>query len=283
MEPLISVLMTAYNREKYIGEAIESVLASRYQNFELIIVDDASTDKTVEIAKSYADQDNRIRIYVNEQNLGQFPNRNKASEYARGEFIYYADSDDIILKDGISRIVQIMTQFPEVGIGMFCPHVPEIMKIESKRGVYKHFFERPFLTIGPTGTILRRDFFYKIGKYPVDLGVPGDMYFNLKACCHSPIVLIPFAFFKYRIHAQQEMNNKYDYLYNNYKYLNRALEELPLRLDPEELKWLDKKNKRRFVVNITSYFFKTLSFRKTGLAIQKADFSLKDALKGILN
>ena len=64
--PLVSVLMTAYNREKYIAEAIESVLASTYTNFELIIVDDCSTDKTVEIAKSYEVKDNRIKVYIND-------------------------------------------------------------------------------------------------------------------------------------------------------------------------------------------------------------------------
>ena len=59
--PLVSVLMTAYNREKYIAEAIESVLASTYKNFELIIVDDCSKDKTVEIARRYAKKDQRIK------------------------------------------------------------------------------------------------------------------------------------------------------------------------------------------------------------------------------
>lgn len=59
--PMVSVLMTAYNREKYISEAIESVLESSYNDFELVIVDDCSSDKTVEIAKQFEAKDNRVR------------------------------------------------------------------------------------------------------------------------------------------------------------------------------------------------------------------------------
>ena len=65
---LVSILMTAYNRQQFISEAIESVLASTFQNWELIIVDDASKDNTVSIAKSYADKDQRIKVYINENN-----------------------------------------------------------------------------------------------------------------------------------------------------------------------------------------------------------------------
>src|SRR5258705_9727856 len=97
-QPFVSVLMTAYNREKYIGEAIKSVLASGYTNFELIIVDDCSGDNTVTIAKTFEQRDARIKVYVNEKNLGDYPNRNKAAGYENGEFIMYLDSDDPILK-----------------------------------------------------------------------------------------------------------------------------------------------------------------------------------------
>ena len=65
-QPLVSVLMTAYNRELLIAEAIDSVLASTYQNFELIISDDASSDNTFKIANEFAARDSRIKIWVNE-------------------------------------------------------------------------------------------------------------------------------------------------------------------------------------------------------------------------
>ena len=64
-QPLVSVLMTAYNREKYISEAIESVLSSTFKNFELIIVDDGSVDNTVKIARGYELKDSRIKVFTN--------------------------------------------------------------------------------------------------------------------------------------------------------------------------------------------------------------------------
>ena len=91
--------MTAYNREQYIAEAIESVLASTFQDFELIIVDDCSTDATVTIARKYEQQNIRIKVYVNEVNLGQFKNRNKAVSFANGTYIKFFDSDDIMNSD----------------------------------------------------------------------------------------------------------------------------------------------------------------------------------------
>lgn len=279
--PLVSVLMTAYNREKFIGEAIESVLASTYHNFELIIVDDGSRDRTVEIARGYQKQDTRIKVFVNERNLGQFPNRNKAAEYATGEFVMYVDSDDKILENGMSSLVEVMLQNPSSSFGMQCRNVKEVCVLPSKTAIWNHFFLSPFLVHGPGATILKRNFLCSIGKYPVEYGIPGDMYFNLKACCYSPITLIPFDFMFYRIHGDQELSNTYDYLYNNFKYLNEALKILPLGLKKEEIEWLNNKNKRRFSFNIIQYFFKTLNVKKTLLAIRLAKFSFHDFITGV--
>ncbi|HEY4875342.1 MAG TPA: glycosyltransferase family 2 protein, partial [Puia sp.] len=113
--PLVSVLMTAYNREKYIAQAIESVLASSYKNFELIIVDDCSSDNTIEIAKKYQQQDSRIKVHVNEKNLGDYPNRNKAASYAKGKYLKYVDADDYIYPAGLELLIQMMAKFQNAG------------------------------------------------------------------------------------------------------------------------------------------------------------------------
>ncbi|MES2849857.1 MAG: glycosyltransferase family 2 protein, partial [Bacteroidota bacterium] len=88
-KPLVSVLITAYNREKLIVETLESVLECTYKNIEIIIVDDGSKDNTLSVIKEFAEKDSRIRYYQNEKNLGDYPNRNKAASYARGEYIAY--------------------------------------------------------------------------------------------------------------------------------------------------------------------------------------------------
>src|SRR5258708_2657866 len=106
--PLVSVLTTAYNREKYLAECIESVLASTFRDYEHIIVDDQSTDRTYEIALTYAKKDSRIRVYRNEKNLGDYPNRNCAASYATGKYIKYIDADDYVYPHGLAVIVRMM-------------------------------------------------------------------------------------------------------------------------------------------------------------------------------
>ena len=144
-QPLVSVLMTAYNREKFIGEAIESVLASTYANFELIIVDDGSSDTTVSIAKSYAVKDERIKIYINEKNIGDYNNRNKAAGYANGKYIKYVDSDDIIYPESLSIFVQSMEKFPEAAVGIMSSQgqdeQPFPFLMQPQEAYYYHFYK----------------------------------------------------------------------------------------------------------------------------------------------
>lgn len=117
-KPLVSVLMTAFNREKYIAEAMESVLMSYYTNFELIVVDDCSIDNTVQIAKKYEQIDSRVKVYINETNLGDYPNRNKAASYATGKYIKYLDSDDVMYPHCLDVMVRSMEAFPNAGFGL---------------------------------------------------------------------------------------------------------------------------------------------------------------------
>ena len=94
-QPLVSVIMPCYNSEKYIAEAIRSVVAQTYSNWELLIFDDGSTDHTAEIALAFEADDPRIFFYRNQYNLGVARTRNQGIEIARGEWIALIDSDDI--------------------------------------------------------------------------------------------------------------------------------------------------------------------------------------------
>lgn len=116
LSPLVSVLMPAYNREKYIGEAIESVLAQTYTHWELIIVDDGSTDRTAEIVKSYQAKDKRIILYQFAENKGIPYARNQCLALAKGEYLANLDSDDIALPERLEKQVKFMEENPEVGI-----------------------------------------------------------------------------------------------------------------------------------------------------------------------
>ena len=94
-ENLISIIMPAYNCEKYIGEAIDSVLAQSCRNWELIIIDDGSADNTSSIITEYLQKDSRISLLSNEKNIGVSATRNRGIEFAKGNWIAFLDSDDI--------------------------------------------------------------------------------------------------------------------------------------------------------------------------------------------
>jgi glycosyltransferase involved in cell wall biosynthesis len=115
-EPKVSVCLPCYNRQDYISESIESVLAQSFSNFELIITDNCSTDGTAEIIKRYASKDNRIRCYVNDHNLGVLGNLNRGILLSRGEYIKPIFSDDLLAPRCLEVFVDVMDKNPSVSL-----------------------------------------------------------------------------------------------------------------------------------------------------------------------
>lgn len=105
---LVSIIMPNYNCAKYLPETISSVLNQTYQNWELIFVDDCSTDNSLEIIRSF--NDDRIRIFVNEKNSGAALSRNKALREAKGRWISFLDSDDLWSEDKLSIQLAFMKE-----------------------------------------------------------------------------------------------------------------------------------------------------------------------------
>lgn len=106
-EGLVSIIMPSYNTAKYIAESIRSVLAQTYEKWELLIVDDCSTDNTDEIVKPFL-ADERIRYFKNEKNSGAAISRNKALREARGEWIAFLDSDDLWNDEKLEKQIAFM-------------------------------------------------------------------------------------------------------------------------------------------------------------------------------
>lgn len=214
MKPLVSILMTAYNREKYIEEAIQSVLASTYTNFELIIVDDCSSDSTVAIARSWACKDARISVYVNESNLGDYGNRNKAASLAKGKYLKYVDSDDMIYSESLDLMVNAMEHYPEAAMGLSARE-RDIDKdfpvlLTPSQSYYQHFFEDGFLENGPLAVIIRKDIFDKIGGFSGKRMI-GDTECWLKLAGQYPVIQLPKNLLFWRQHEGQEYNVGYKY------------------------------------------------------------------------
>ena len=107
-QPLVSIIMPAYNAELHIAESIESVISQTYSNWELLITDDRSTDNTQQIINEYAIKDQRIRQFINEQNGGAGVARNNSIKQANGRFIAFLDADDLWLPEKLTKQISFM-------------------------------------------------------------------------------------------------------------------------------------------------------------------------------
>lgn len=114
--PTVTCIMPAYNTEKYVGEAIESILAQTYNDFEFIIIDDGSSDNTPSIIEEYANKDKRIIYLANEKNQGISYTRNRGLAAAKGKYIAVMDSDDIAEPTRFEKQVDYMENNEDVGV-----------------------------------------------------------------------------------------------------------------------------------------------------------------------
>jgi glycosyltransferase involved in cell wall biosynthesis len=112
--PTLSIGLPVYNGEKYLAQSIEALLGQSYEDFELIISDNTSTDGTAEICHHYQELDSRIRYFRQEHNIGGAPNHNFLVEQARGELFKWASHDDLYARDLLKRCVQALEEFPDV-------------------------------------------------------------------------------------------------------------------------------------------------------------------------
>lgn len=210
-EPLVSVLMTAYNRERYIRDSIDSVLAQYFTDFELIVVDDCSADRTLEIAREYEKRDSRVRVFANERNLGDYPNRNRAAALARGEFIKYHDSDDLMYPHCLATMVGPMLAVPSAAIGISLSKAffggPSPMLLTPRLCYQREFLGQGMFMGGPACGIFRRAEFLALGGFP-ERGVASDALFWLHACARLNVLALPGDLFWYRIHAGQEQQSQ---------------------------------------------------------------------------
>lgn len=205
-QPLVSILMTAYNRSQYIAEAIESVLNSSYTKIELIIVDDCSTDNTVEIASSYLERDERIKVFRNKNNLGDYPNRNKAASYAKGKYLKYLDSDDLIYPYGLAVMVEGMELFPKAGFGLMenaFNNRPQPVFLSPHEAYKENFLVRDLFGRSPGSSIIKSEAFRIMGGFSGKRQI-GDAEFWLAIARKFPMITLQRDLVWDRTHGEQE-------------------------------------------------------------------------------
>jgi glycosyltransferase involved in cell wall biosynthesis len=124
--PLVSVVMPAFNAARFIRAAVDSVLAQSYRHFELVVVDDASSDETAAILRDYQKRDDRVRVHRHPINEGVTAALNRGCAIATGEFIARMDADDLCLPERLAQQVAYLRQHPEVGaVGGWVQQVDE--------------------------------------------------------------------------------------------------------------------------------------------------------------
>jgi len=211
--PTVSVIIATYNRDKFIGEAVQSILDQTYKDFEVIIVDDGSSDSTGEIIKNL--KDSRIHYYY-QDNKGRSNARNKALALARGKYITFLDSDDLYLPSKLEIQVNYMEKNPDIHMiytSAYC--IDEIgnslkHKYEAKTSgkIYKDiaFFVPVTITL-PT-VMVRREVFEKAGLFDESMYRFEDTDMWRRISKHYQIGAISEFTCKLRTHSDNHLLNQ---------------------------------------------------------------------------
>ena len=206
--PKISVIMPAYNVEKYIAEAIESILNQTFKDFEFIIIDDGSTDRTWEIIQEYSKKDSRIIAFKNKRNLKICKTLNKGIEIARGKYIARMDADDWSYPDRLEKQYKFMEENPEIvisgGTMEVCNEKMEVLN-QRKYNLSDEAIRKKLFRYSPfchPCTIYKKRVAKKMGGYNEYLFDAEDYDFYFRLGLYGKFGNLPDVIFKLRTRSQ---------------------------------------------------------------------------------
>ena len=303
--PKISVVIPMYNTEKYIGECIGSVFAQTFQDFEIIVVDDCSTDNSCAIVENYIKNfGEKIRLIRSKKNFGgaAVP-RNIAMKFARGEYIFFLDSDDMITKTAFEEIYSIAKNFDADVLDYEKVYRMNGKEISITSAILQpeNFVTEPTLENlnfierlnrfamkrfhwGAGGQFIRRDFVIENELRFLDIISAEDLVFSLcMVCCAKKYVRVPNIFYVYRKHESSVTNRKTftweTPLRNDWGLLVKGAEYLNKLLSKQEFFQLHPEGKILAVdvlLNLTLPWYISL-FEQ--IPIQYLDEVIRDELK----
>lgn len=204
--PRLSVILPVHNGEKYLREAIDSILGQTFPDFEFLILDDGSTDGSAGILASYADP--RIRLIRNENRCGVAATLNRGLDRSRGEFVARMDCDDISLEHRFAEQVAFLERHPAIGIcGCSIRHIGDRKKRVSRFPADPDIVRCVLLFEAPIAhptVMIRRVFLEKAGlRYDPSFRRAQDYDLWARASRHFPIANVPRVLFLYRRHGEQ--------------------------------------------------------------------------------
>ncbi len=232
--PLVSVVTPVYNGEKYLAQAIESILGQTFTDFEFIIVDDGSTDGSAEIVRGYQARDGRISLVSLKDNVGIAAARNAGLAAAGGGLVAMADCDDVCLARRLERQVDYLRSHPDVGLlGASVTAVdPDLNPVGSRDVPLRHveivaglFFRGPSL-LQPT-VIARRSALLAIGGYDASLRVADDTDLFMRLAPTTRFANLDARLCLYRRHGENDtVAKRQRYIERGRELRNRWLRQL---------------------------------------------------------
>jgi glycosyltransferase involved in cell wall biosynthesis len=211
--PAVSFVVPAYNFARYLGECVRSLLVQDYRDFEVLVMDDASTDATPEVARSFGDP--RVRHVRNPTNQGHLRNFNRGVELARGRYVWLISADDRLRHPGaLGRYVRLLEAQSRVGY-VFCPAIALVDGRETTLVDYSHHgardaifpgaaFARHLLagnTVVAASAMARRECYARCGPFPLDLSHSSDWYMWCMVALHWDVAYVAEPMVNYRWHA----------------------------------------------------------------------------------
>lgn len=231
VQPKISIIMPTYNRSDYICEAIESALGQTYDNIELIVIDDGSTDGTRKQLEKYS-SDRRFK-YMRQENQGQSIARNKGLKMAEGEFIAFLDSDNIWLPGKLERQVEIMNKNQSFDIfygdGILIDEKgAEVSRENMSRysgNITRHLIKDNCVSMNTTLT--RKKCFDELGGMSEEVRAGDDYELWLRLSTKFKFYYTPEYFVRYRVMDDQISTDKYRRFNSNERVLQKFFERFP--------------------------------------------------------
>lgn len=203
-KPFVTVITPAYNAEQTLSQTVSSILAQTWQNWEYILIDDGSTDKTWQILKKLQKKDSRIRIYKNEKNLGIAGTRNRGLGLAGGKYIAWQDADDISLPERLQLQVQRLESNPKIGIvGGWLEFFDNTGKVSVRQYAEEDALLRKrifrYSPVAQPVAMIRRECFDTVGFYNVRFPPAEDIEMSFRIGTYYQFSNIPQILLRYRM------------------------------------------------------------------------------------
>lgn len=199
--PLVSIVLPIYNGEAFMRESIDSCIAQTYQNWELLIVDDCSTDATAVIAKEYEAKDRRIRYYKNEVNLRLPRNLNRGFSLAKGEYLTWTSDDNYYKPTAIEKMVEVLEQTANEFVFANCYLINEKNEIVTKTAIPKDYMHAIWDNnfVGACFMYTRK-VYETVGEYDPDQILCEDYDYWLRIFARYSVACIEEILYYYRVH-----------------------------------------------------------------------------------